>query len=138
MYAYDEKTSRRIFFNNEQEFINMLNSSKQKLCNLDKCYLYLYLYIRFTGMSLTHPRSFDYQLYRKSVFINDPLYKFFDIYNVSYVLNSSQEKEEVYLSTRKDIVMYTVANGSSIICKYYYHFSDNDDLLKVLSAPVKQ
>lgn len=127
LYALAPETGKEIEIKDIEQFNNVFGQSA-KLCNLDKCYLYLFLVAK-TKDNINAPKDYRKALNNNSVFLNDDLpyytsfsygmlYRIDEIYPFS-MTSHPQIEEDISRSTKSNIYIYTVFHKEV----YRYHFN---------------
>jgi len=132
LYAFDSKSFKRVFFENENTFLETINNS-QKVTALDKCYLYIYLFYEreFTNR-ITKPYKYSKAVREFSEFSNAE-YLFKDYFAIWNGFDQPKFENDVTNSTKNNIVVYVLHNIKKTFYTYRYNFvfNDNEDLIRV-------
>lgn len=142
LYALDPATGKEIEINSIDEF-NRIFAASPTLCNLDKCYLYLFFATKTPG-NLTNPGKYRKALSNASVFIRDTIPHYTNhSYGVLYNRNevdsllkiNSQIDHDISQSTKNNIYIYSVSEKGTY--RYEFIYTPKGTLKEVKKAILK-
>jgi hypothetical protein len=119
LLAIVPNTGQLVTFKDERVFFECINTKKSRLCNLDKCYLYLYLFLKKTSHHITKPRIYS-ALFPQSLFLKEEAD---DLFEENVVCNTMAIPDENLL-TEKLITIY-VCEGHTLssVQSFQFRFS---------------
>lgn len=140
-YLLNSITGRQINLNSIEDFNDAIGRNK-KICNLDKCYLYLYFNEKITSSTtLTSPMDYNKSLNSHSVFLKDAL-RIFTKYCSSCISVAYREhiSSDISQSTKGYICVYAMIMVQPYhykLTKYQFYFDRHGELNKVFKSVIK-
>lgn len=142
LYALNLQTGKEIKISSVEEF-NSIFAESPMLCNLDKCYLYLFFATKTPG-NLTNPGKYRKALSSASVFIRDTIphytyHSFGVLYNRKevdrHLMINSQIDYDISQSTKNNIYIYSVSEKGTY--RYEFIYTKKGTLKEVKKAELK-
>ncbi len=142
LYALIPQTGKEIEVSSIEEF-NSIFAESSKLCNLDKCYLYLLLATKQPG-NLTNPGKYRKALSNASVFLRDTIphytYHSFGVLYTADEVNrrlmiNPQIDRDISQSTKNNIYIYSESENGTY--RYEFIYTSKGILKEVKKAELK-
>ncbi len=145
LYILNAETGKELKVGGVEEF-NRIFGNCSKLCNLDRCYLYLFIVAKETGR-ITRPNDYRNVLNSNSVYKKDSLtlnrWHAFGTIVKPYPLRSFEAYEMVRAKIHADLSqsdkddIYVFAESKEIIYRYEFIFTKDGKITKVIKASLK-
>jgi len=119
LYAVNVRTGAPVTFKDKTAFYHFVNSANKKITNLDKSYLYLFLFRNVQNTTehfITEPGRYMAGISHNSAFADEPAHKLFiDEYCAGCLRHINDEwddqmRTDIYTSTNNNLLIYTTAD----------------------------
>lgn len=119
IYCLNPFTGSSYNFNTLSDFNQTFSITKKNICNLDKCFLYFDLVLRQTNTLIYSPRHYRQLLNKNSIYLNELLYMFSDIFPTDQRMTDFIEAD---ISTSNNNNIKTYIKQNDTIYRYQFQF----------------